>query len=76
MFFKGDILKRYDEDPVHLHFICSGTVGVYDYKIVDNPTTGMLDKLGGSRKGSTDIGEGKGEFDKLSDQMEQMIMIN
>ena len=60
---------------MHLHFICSGTVGVYDYRVGEN-LGALIDKVGGSRKGSADIGEGKSDFDKLSDQIDNMIQIN
>lgn len=30
---KGDVLKEFGDDPMHLHFICHGAVGVYERRV-------------------------------------------
>lgn len=34
-FFKGDILKDFNLDPTYVWFICSGSVGVFEKKVID-----------------------------------------
>jgi hypothetical protein len=60
-YFKGDMLKDFNEDPTYVWFICSGTVGIFERKVkidedeTDDPKSSSLLEMFSNDKAGMEI---------------------